>query len=970
MPAAAAQVPRLVKFSGAVKDADGKPVSSLAGIAFALYQDQRGGTPLWIENQNVQPDAAGRYTVWLGATKNEGAPVELFASGQARWLGVQVEGQPEQSRVLLAAVPYALKAVDAETVGGLPPSAFLLAGAGAAGAQAVDSHPRLESAADATPAVGGSGTQNYIPMWTDSAGTLGNSVLFQSGTGSTAKIGVNIATPAATLDVKGTSVIRGTLSLPATGAAVATAGKTSEPLNLTASVFNSGTSAAVPQTFQLRGDPVGNNTATASGALSLLYGSGTSVPAETGLQIASNGRITFASGQTFPGTGAGTITGVTAGADLAGGGTSGNVTLNLDTTKVPQLNAANVFTTNQTVNGTVTGTQLVSSVATGAAPLVVSSTTQVNNLNASFLGGFSAGNFQAAGTYATLGANTFAGDQKITGNVSATGSVSGVTAKFSGTVTEAGALLPSAGTATAATGYNSQPVDAAASAYSSSLGQAVSQDFQWLAEPVGNNTSAPSGKLDLLFGANGATPAETGLSVASNGQITFATGQTFPGTGPGGITEVTAGAGLSGGGTSGNITLANTGVLAVGVGPGVSEAGAASSPVLSLNTGYTDSRYLQLAGGALSGALTLPADGLAAGTQLVLAGGNVGIGTSTPGALLEVAGNMKISGTGGMLTFPDGSTQATAVSAGPDGVIAVNPQQVALLKWFPAYQSPATFPVGTPAGVAFDGASIWVTNSDSNTVTKLRASDGAVLGTFSAGSNPIGMAFDGANIWVANNGSNTVTKLRASDGVCVGTCTFSVGNYPTSGVAFDGANIWVTAYRGNNVTKLRASDGACVGTCTFSVGTGPEGAAFDGANIWVTNFNSNNVTKLRASDGACVGTCTFSVGGNPMGVAFDGANIWVANFGGTTVTKLRASDGACVGTCTFTVGLYPFGIAFDGANIWVANWGGNTVTKLRASDGACAGTCTFGVGAYPAAVAFDGANIWVANSGSGTVSKL
>jgi hypothetical protein len=51
--------------------------------------------------------------------------------------------------------------------------------------------------------------------------------------------------------------------------------------------------------------------------------------------------------------GTGTITGVTAGTDLTGGGTAGMVTLNVDTTKVPQLASANTFTASQTVQGNV-----------------------------------------------------------------------------------------------------------------------------------------------------------------------------------------------------------------------------------------------------------------------------------------------------------------------------------------------------------------------------------------------------------------------------------------------------------------------------------------------------------------------------------------------------------------------------------------------------------------------------------------
>ena len=217
-----------------------------------------------------------------------------------------------------------------------------------------------------------------------------------------------------------------------------------------------------------------------------------------------------------------------------------------------------------------------------------------------------------------------------------------------------------------------------------------------------------------------------------------------------------------------------------------------------------------------------------------------------------------------------------------------NPLQIALLHWYNANLT-TTFGAGsTPSGVAFDGANIWVANQVDDTVTKLRASDGTMLGTFAVASDPYAAAFDGANIWVANVSSNTVIKLRASDGEVRG--TFAVGSAP-EGVAFDGANIWVANADDNTVTKLRASDGAALGA--FNVGTHPVGVAFDGSNVWVANEFSKNVTKLRVSDGKVLGT--FTVGMNPISVAFDGANIWVANLGGSDVTKLRATDGELLG---------------------------------------------------------------------------
>ncbi len=267
----------------------------------------------------------------------------------------------------------------------------------------------------------------------------------------------------------------------------------------------------------------------------------------------------------------------------------------------------------------------------------------------------------------------------------------------------------------------------------------------------------------------------------------------------------------------------------------------------------------------------------------------------------------------------------------------------------------------SPRGLAFDGTNIWVVNNAVNgTVTKLRASDGSVIGTYSVGTSPNGIAFDGTNIWVTNFSSHNVTKLRASDGSFVG--TYPVGNSP-NGIAFDGTHIWV-ANQGssNNVTKLRASDGSLVGT--YPVGSNPRGIAFDGTNIWVVNYLSGNVTKLRASDGSLVGT--YPVGSLPPSIAFDGTYIWVANSGSGNVTTLRASDGSLVGT--YPVGSAPMGVAFDGTHIWVTNFNSNNVTKLRTSNGSVIGT--YPVGSGPSGIAFDGTNMWVANGGNGTVTRL
>jgi len=193
---ASTAVPRLVKFSGAVKDADSKPRTGVTGITFALYKEQAGGEALWLETQNVTLDQQGRYTVLLGANSPEGVPLDAFTANEAQWLGIQPEGLLEQ-RVLLVSVPYALKAADAETLGGMPASSFVLAAplatgsSGNAGSQTVGSGTNYVNSGAVANTI--TGTANYLPVFTSNAGDMGNSILYQQA--ATNYLGIGTANP-------------------------------------------------------------------------------------------------------------------------------------------------------------------------------------------------------------------------------------------------------------------------------------------------------------------------------------------------------------------------------------------------------------------------------------------------------------------------------------------------------------------------------------------------------------------------------------------------------------------------------------------------------------------------------------------------------------------------------------------------------------------------------------------------------
>lgn len=335
-----------------------------------------------------------------------------------------------------------------------------------------------------------------------------------------------------------------------------------------------------------------------------------------------------------------------------------------------QVNSGNTFTGNQTVNGTVTATAFVGD-GSGLTGIVAQTANTANTANSATTAGTAANaTFAAsAGDAMTLGGNlpsAFApasgspnyvakGGDTMTGtlNLAANGLIAGNTQlALSGGNVGIGTASPSAplhvhnGTSTLSSLVDGNMV----ALFENTAGGAtnvwlntkpanaggVAEDYYFEVNGVGTGglrynvggeyvalttDVTPSGVNNepfVLRGRNvgiGTVSPTSQLDVNGTanfrGLVTFAPGQTFPGSGGGTITGVTAGSGLSGGGTGGNITLSNAGVLSLTAGTGISSTGG-QSPTLSLNTSVTDARYAQLGANTFTGTQSMPA--LTAGT--------------------------------------------------------------------------------------------------------------------------------------------------------------------------------------------------------------------------------------------------------------------------------------------------------------------------------------------------------------------
>ena len=209
----------------------------------------------------------------------------------------------------------------------------------------------------------------------------------------------------------------------------------------------------------------------------------------------------------------------------------------------------------------------------------------------------------------------------------------------------------------------------------------------------------------------------------------------------------------------------------------------------------------------------------------------------------------------------------------------------------------ATAPTAS-SSIVFDGTNnrVWNVNPDNNTVTALNANTYAKELEIMVGQDPQSAALAPSNeLWVTNFDSDSITRINRATGAVLGTITLDYGAGPSE-IAFapDGSAAYVTLRGSGKLLRLNPATQAVTGT--LDLGATPRAIAVssDGTRILVTRFLSpdsqGEVLDIDAGTFTLSGTIGLAIDLGPdtedggrglpnyltgLAISPDGASAWV-----------------------------------------------------------------------------------------------
>lgn len=203
--------------------------------------------------------------------------------------------------------------------------------------------------------------------------------------------------------------------------------------------------------------------------------------------------------------------------------------------------------------------------------------------------------------------------------------------------------------------------------------------------------------------------------------------------------------------------------------------------------------------------------------------------------------------------------------------------------------------LNTPTGLTWDGASLWVADLETATLSALDPETGKVLKALPApGYQPMGLAWDGKLLWVVDAGDKTAYALDPASGVTLRALPLDTDT--PEGIGWDGGALWTLDARQGELVRLDQSDGTTFRAFTSPTGgsgrRGQEiGLAHDGRWLYVSDRTTDTIYRVDPATGAVLDDFP-APGPYAAGLAWDGTALWNVDFETRTLYRLSVDRSA------------------------------------------------------------------------------